>query len=87
MAVLNENIYEFDDMEKKKIKKYSLKDYLKRIILIIDEKLFERTYREEYEKANKEIAMLQSRVILLQRNLKHVYREKKNIEKRLSKYE
>ena len=72
-------------MEKKE--KHSLKDYLKRIMFIIDEKLFEKTYREEYEQANKEISMLQAQVIVLQRNVKHIYREKKKVEKRLSKYE
>ena len=63
--ILNENINEFYKMEKRE--KHSIKDYLKRIMLIIDEKLFEKTYREEYEQANKEIAILQAQVIVLQR--------------------
>jgi len=83
--ILNENINEFDKMEKRE--KHSIIDYLKRIMLIIDEKLFEKTYREEYEQANKEIAILQAQVIVLQRNIKHIYKEKKQFEKRLSKYE
>lgn len=85
--ILNENINEFDNVEKHNVQKHSIKDYFKRIILIIDEKLFEKTYREEYEQANKEIAMLQAQVIVLQRNVKHIYKEKKQVEKRLSKYE
>lgn len=85
--ILNENINEFDNVKKQGVQKHSIKDYFKRIILIIDEKLFERTYQEEYEQANKEIAMLQSQVTVLQRNLKKVYKEKKRLEKRLSKYE
>lgn len=85
--ILNENINEFDNVKKQGAQKHSIKDYFKRIILIIDEKLFERTYQEEYEQANKEIAMLQSQVTVLQRNLKKVYKEKKRLEKRLSKYE
>lgn len=87
MAVLNENIYEFDDMEKKKIKKHSLKDYLKRIVLIIDEKLFEKTYQEELEIANKEIIKLQSKLIVVERNLKREYRKNKKDEERLNEHE
>ena len=85
--ILNENINEFDNSEKQTIKKHSIKDYFKRIMLIIDEKLFERTYQEENEKLNKEIVMLQSKLIVTQRNLKQVYKEKRVLEKRLSKYE
>lgn len=85
--ILNENINEFDNVEKHEVQKHSIKDYFKRIILIIDEKLFERTYQEENEKLNKEIVMLQSKLIVAQRNLKQVYKEKSALEKRLSKYE
>lgn len=85
--ILNENINEFDNVKIQKVQKHSIKDYFKRIILIIDEKLFERTYQEENEKLNKEIVMLQSKLIVAQRNLKQVYKEKSALEKRLSKYE
>jgi|GEM_PF-6077835 len=85
--ILNENINEFDNVKMQKVEKHSIKDYFKRIILIIDEKLFERTYQEENEKLNKEIIMLRSKLIVAQRNLKQVYKEKSALEKRLSKYE
>ena len=85
--ILNENINEFDNVKMPEVQKHSIKDYFKRIILIIDEKLFERTYQEENEKLNKEIIMLQSKLIVAQRNLKQVYKEKRALEKRLSKYE
>ena len=86
-SVLNDNINEFDGVETPKLKKHSIKECLQRIILIIDEKLFEKTYQEEYERQNKEIAMLQSKLIVVERNLKSVYKEKNRLEKRLSKYE
>lgn len=85
--ILNENINEFDNVKIQEVQKHSIKDYFKRIILIIDEKLFERTYQEENEALNKEIVMLQSKLIVAQRNLKQVYTEKSALEKRLSKYE
>lgn len=86
--ILNKDIHEFDDLEiQVKTQKHSIKDYIKRILFVIDAKLFEKTYKDEFEKQNKELDLLESRVIVLQRDVKKLMRKIKRLEKRLSKYE
>lgn len=81
--VLNENINEFDKMEERIIKKTKKKlhtfyQYLKRLVYLIDAKLFETTYKEEYEKQNILIDKQSAKITKLKKELKK-YEEEENL--------
>lgn len=86
--VLNEDINQFDYLEKKTRKKlHSVKKWSKRIIHRLDAKLFETTYKDEYEKQNIQIDKMSKRITSLEKNNKTLMRKTKRLEKRLEKYE
>lgn len=75
LMVLNENINEFDKMEERIIKKtkkklHTFRQYLKRLVYLIDAKLFETTYKEEYERQNILIDKQSAKIIKLKKELK-----------------
>ena len=60
--VLNNDLHEFDDVEKNK-KLHTFKEYIKRIPFLIDAALFRKTYKDEYILATKEIISLKRQLI------------------------
>lgn len=80
LMVLNENINEFDKMEERIIKKtkkklHTFRQYLKRLVYLIDAKLFETTYKEEYERQNILIDKQSAKIIKLKKELKKYEKE------------
>ena len=90
-TVLNENINEFDNREKRigRIKKrtHSLKKWIKRIFYVMDAKLFETTYKDEYQKQNVLIDKQTLRLSKLQKDNDRAMRKIKRLEKRVKKHE
>lgn len=61
--ILNKDIHEFDDLEEKEEKKlHSVWEWIKRIPYVLDAMLFEKTYKDEYERALKEILSLKKQL-------------------------
>lgn len=60
--VLNNDLHEFDDVEKNE-KLHTFKEYIKRIPFLIDTALFRKTYKDEYILATKEIISLKRQLI------------------------
>lgn len=80
LMVLNEDIHEFDKMEERIIKKtkkqlHTFFQYLKKLAYLIDAKLFETTYKEEYEKQNILIDKQNAKIIKLKKELKKYEKE------------
>ena len=78
--VLNKNIHKFDRMEeriqkKQMSKRHSFKERIKRINYLIDAKLFEDTYKDEYQRQNVLIERQNLRIINLERKLKKYEKE------------
>ena len=81
IMILNDNINEFDKTEERidrtmKRKRRTLKQYIQRIFYLIDSKLFETTYKDEYEKQNVIIDKQTLKITKLERELKKYEREK-----------
>lgn len=79
--ILNDDINEFDETERRinktmKRKRHTLKQYIQRIFYLIDSKLFETTYKDEYEKQNVIIDKQTLKITKLERELKKYEREK-----------
>lgn len=78
--ILNENIHRFDKLEerlqkKDMKKKHGFIERIKRIFYLIDAKLFEDTYKDEYQKQNLLIEYQNLRIIKLERKLKRYEKE------------
>ena len=87
-VVLNKNINQFDKMEERIGKKtHSYKEWIKRIVKHYEDKWFEPTYKEEYEKQNLQIDKMSKRITTLQRNNTKLLKKIKRLEKRLKNYE
>lgn len=81
IMILNDDINEFDETERRinrtmKRKHHTLKQYIQRIFYLIDSKLFETTYKDEYEKQNVIIDKQTLKITKLERELKKYEREK-----------
>lgn len=85
MLVLNENIHEFDKKENKKRKLHNVFEWIWREIYLIDERLFEKSYKEELEESNILISKLTSDLLKKENKIKKLQREIIKLEKSVKK--